>query len=144
MKRSTNLRTHSGQISLPGGKKDPTDTSLYHTAIRETFEEIGIKENQIELLGELTPLFIPISNFMVYPFVAFSKEELHFTPNPSEVELVIEIPITELLDENTITEDAWEEKGKLFRKPFFAISNQQIWGATAMILSEFRHLLLRN
>ncbi len=144
MKRSETLRTHSGQISLPGGKKDLKDGSFYETATRETFEELGIKKEHINYLGALTPLFIPISNFMVYPFVGYSKEILTFLPNPKEVEKVIEIPLAVLLDKEIITQKIWEENGKTFRKPFFAIFEEKVWGATAMILSEFRTLLLRD
>lgn len=144
MKRSSKLRTHSGQISLPGGKKDEGDTSYYHTAIRETFEELGIADNYITLLGELTPLYIPVSNFMVNPFVAYAKEPLVFVPNADEVEEVLEIPVSWLLDEKSITEESWENSGKFFRRPFFAIGKHKIWGATAMILSEFRELIFRE
>lgn len=144
MKRSAKLRTHSGQISLPGGKKDETDTSFYQTAVRETFEELGVKETDIEFLGELTPLIIPITNFVVYPFVAFSEKELIFQPNPAEVENVLEVPIAQLLDEKTVKEEVWEKKGKGYKRPYFDIENQKVWGATAMIISEFRQILLAD
>ncbi len=142
IKRSSQLRTHKGQISFPGGKKDPTDSSLYHTAVRETYEEIGVSENEIELVGALTPLFIPISNFMVYPYVAYAKKELLFDLNFMEVEAIFEIPIRKLLDESIITKESWEKKGKSYIRPFFDIEGQKVWGATAMIISEFRQLLL--
>lgn len=142
MKRSSKLRTHSGQISLPGGRKDKADSSYYHTAIRETHEELGVDEEYITLLGELTPLYIPISNFMVNPFVAYSEQPLIFRANDAEVEEVLEIPVNKLLDESCITEESWEKRGKSYRRPFFAVSEHKVWGATAMILSEFRQLLL--
>lgn len=142
MKRSNKLRTHSGQISLPGGRKDKSDTSYYHTATRETYEELGIAEEHIKLLGKLTPLYIPISNFMVHPFVAYSKSPLHFIANTAEVAAIIEIPVAQLLDNNTVTEESWEQRGKSYRRPFFAVGKHKVWGATAMILSEFRQLLL--
>ncbi len=144
MKRSPKLRTHSGQISLPGGKKEPTDPSFYDTAVRETNEELGVEKSEIEFLGELTPLFIPISNFMVYPYVAFAKKELVFQPNHKEVEAILEVPISRLLDERTITQESWEKKGKSYTRPFFAIEGQKVWGATAMIISEFRQLLISD
>lgn len=142
MKRSSKLRTHSGQVSLPGGRKDKADDSYYHTAIRETHEELGVDEEYIELLGKLTPLYIPISNFMVHPFVGYAQEDLHFVANAAEVEEVLEIPVNKLLDEKSITEDSWEKSGKSYRRPFFAVGEHKVWGATAMILSEFRQLLL--
>ncbi len=142
MKRSSKLRTHSGQISLPGGKKEPTDTSFYDTAVRETHEELGVEKSEMEFLGKLTPLFIPISNFMVYPYVAFAKKELFFQPNHKEVEAILEVPVSKLLDESTITKESWEKKGKFYIRPFFNIEGQKVWGATAMIISEFRQLLI--
>lgn len=142
MRRSSSLRTHSGQISLPGGSQDKTDTSYYHTAVRETYEELGIAEEDIILLGKLTPLHIPISNFMVHPFVAYADKSLQFVANDAEVDQVLEIPILKLLDEGCVTEDSWEKEGKSYRRPFFAVGEHKVWGATAMILSEFRQLLL--
>lgn len=142
MRRSSRLRTHSGQISLPGGSQDKTDMSYYHTATRETYEELGIGEKQIVLLGKLTPLHIPISNFMVHPFVAYADNPLEFVANDAEVEEVLEIPVFQLLDNKCVTEDAWEKEGKSYRRPFFAVGEHKVWGATAMILSEFRELLL--
>ncbi len=142
IKRSSKLRTHSGQIGFPGGQKDPTDTSYYDTATRETYEELGVHKDQITFLGKLTPLFIPISNFMVHPFVAYSTEELTFTLNPFEVEELLEIPLSEILNKNTITEESWLKNDKKYYRPFFDLKNHKVWGATAMILNEFRHLLL--
>lgn len=142
MKRSSKLRTHRGQIGLPGGKKDQQDTSYYHTALRETFEELGVVKGDIEALGKLTPLYIPISNFMVHPFVSYASYELEFIPNDAEVEEVLEIPVAMLLDNTYITEEVWEKKGRSYRRPFFAVGEHKVWGATAMILSEFRELIL--
>lgn len=144
MKRSSKLRTHSGQISFPGGQKDKLDDSFYHTALRETFEELGVEQKHIKLLGELTPLYIPISNFMVHPFVAYADSLIQFTPNSEEVEEVIEIPVSKLLDVESITKETWEERGKTYSRPFFDFFGHKVWGATAMILSEFRELLLSN
>ncbi|PVX52049.1 NUDIX domain-containing protein [Balneicella halophila] len=144
MKRSSKLRTHSGQIGLPGGKTEQSDTSYYHTAIRETYEELGISHNFITLLGKLTPLYIPISNFMVHPFIAYATETLHFVANDDEVDEILEIPLRHLLSEKSVTEDIWEKSGKEYRRPFFAVGEHKVWGATAMILSEFRELLFRK
>ncbi len=142
MKRSSKLRTHRGQISFPGGQKDKLDASYYHTALRETFEELGVDQKHIQLLGKLTPLYIPVSNFMVHPFIAYTDSLIQFTPNNEEVEEVIELPITKLLDSHSITKEVWEKKGKTFCRPFFDFYGYKVWGATAMILSEFRELLL--
>lgn len=142
MKRSSKLRTHRGQISFPGGQKDKLDDSFYHTALRETFEELGVEQKHIKLLGELTPLYIPISNFMVHPFVAYADSLIQFMPNNQEVEEVIELPVTKLLDSQCIKKEVWEKNGKTYCRPFFAFNGHKVWGATAMILSEFRELLL--
>lgn len=142
MKRSSKLRTHSGQISLPGGQKDKTDRCYYQTAIRETNEELGVTVEYIQALGKLTPLYIPISNFMVHPFVSYAERSLNFVANDAEVEQVLEIPISRLLDNECVTEESWEKRGKSYRRPFFAVGEHKVWGATAMILSEFRELLL--
>ncbi len=142
MKRSSKLRTHSGQISFPGGQKDKFDDSLYHTALRETFEELGVEQKNIKLLGKLTPLYIPISNFMVHPFVAYTDSSVQFTPNNAEVAEVIELSISKLLNPHCITKESWEKEGKIYYRPFFAFEEHKVWGATAMILNEFRELLL--
>ncbi len=142
MKRSSKLRTHKGQISFPGGQKDKLDDSYYHTALRETFEELGVEQKHIQLLGKLTPLYIPVSNFMVHPFIGYSNSYLPFTPNNEEVQEVIEVPISKLLDAKSVAKEVWEKDEKNYCRPFFDFYGHKVWGATAMILSEFKALLL--
>lgn len=142
MERGSWLRMHSGQISLPGGKMEETDASYYETALRETNEELGVSIKDIHYLGALTPLFIPVSNFMVHPFVAFAKTPLEFVANTSEVAKIIEISLEDLLRDNCRKEECWEEKGKSYLRPYYDISGTDIWGATAMILSELREFVL--
>lgn len=130
---------HSGQMSFPGGKRDNTDTDLTDTALRETFEEIGIAKHQIELIGRLSELYIPPSNFLVYPSVGFCKQLNGFTPHESEVEKVVEIPVDFFLDNKNVN---LRTEIKLFNDttvhvPAYIFGEHIIWGATAIMLSEF-------
>lgn len=144
MERGSWLRMHSGQISLPGGKMEKADASYYETALRETNEELGVKIEDIHYLGALTPLFIPVSNFMVHPFVAFAKTPLEFVANKSEVAKIIEVSLEDLLNDACRKEECWKEKGKLYVRPYYEISEVDVWGATAMILSELRSFITRE
>jgi 8-oxo-dGTP pyrophosphatase MutT (NUDIX family) len=137
MKRTEYPGAHSGQISFPGGKKDPLDYSLLATALRETQEEFGIPADKIDVLGKLTPLAIPISRFQVYPFVGFLKEQPVFTTDSSEVDFLIEVTISHLLNPST-QESEYQDNGKDNRLiPYYNINGYKIWGATAMMLAEF-------
>ncbi|MEI6455871.1 MAG: CoA pyrophosphatase [bacterium] len=133
---------HSGQISLPGGKYEDDDDSLIYTALREAKEEIGVNPNLVQVLGQLTPLYIPPSNFLVTPVVGYSVLRPAFIPEPSEVAKIIEIKIAELVDDRIVK----SKKIKLalgigLKVPCFYINENVIWGATAMILSEFKELI---
>jgi len=134
---------HRGQLSMPGGKLELTDTSHWACAIRETQEELGIDAYGIEYLGELTPLWIPISNFMVYPFVGKYPEEPKFNIQPDEVAGVIEMDLFSLLDEKCKKNGtiAMPSGFQLEDVPFFDIDGHKIWGATAMMLNEIVTLL---
>lgn len=133
---------HSGQISLPGGKVEETDLSLEHTALRETYEEIGIHRRSITTIGSLTPTYIPNSNFNVYPFIAYCAEEPTFKPDNYEVDEIIEAPLNKILDQNSVKHFEKQINGHHIRAPYFNINNHRIWGATAMIISELKQLLL--
>jgi len=142
MKRASYDGHHSGQISFPGGKFELTDKSLEETAIRETYEEIGIDINKIQVIGKLTELHIPISGFLVHPFVAWSESTLNFTVDKNEVEYLIFITLNELLN-MPVSETSCEYKNTMVRVPFYNIQNEMVWGATSMILSEFIEVLQR-
>jgi 8-oxo-dGTP pyrophosphatase MutT (NUDIX family) len=133
---------HSGQISLPGGKMEPFDIDLRQTALRETYEEIGVNSNEIEIIGELSSLFIPNSNFNVSPFVGYIKHTPFFTPDPIEVESIIEAPLQQFLSDNYIDYFERHINQHQVKAPYFNISNHQIWGATAMIISELKQIIL--
>lgn len=131
---------HSNQISFPGGKSETGDKSILETAIRESEEEIGVTGKKIRLCGTLSPLYIPVSNILVNPVVGFSFSEPTFTPDSNEVSLIIEAGLDELMDPSTICQKNMEILGQDILVPFYDIRGFHIWGATAMIISEFLEL----
>ncbi len=132
---------HRGQISLPGGTRHAGEP-LEATAIRETTEELGIPLGGARLLGSLTPLYIPPSNFCIYPTVAFLAEAPDsFRPQPDEVAEVIEAPLDALLDPSAVTRETWVFEGRTMLVPYFAVGENKVWGATAMVLAELARLL---
>ena len=132
---------HSGQISLPGGKFEDGDDSLVNTALREAQEEIGIDPVLIRIIGQLTELYIPPSNFMVTPVVGYQTSQPEFTADPKEVARIIEINADDLLDIQNIRRKKIKLKlGFTLMVPAYFIDGNIIWGATAMILSEFSEL----
>ena len=136
---------HSRQIGLPGGQKDKQDKDLIATAIRETFEEIGAKVNHINVLGALTEIYIPPSNFLVKPVVALYEPFNDFVPDKAEVSKILTSSLNELINLKI-------EKRKVFIRhqknqtsvSCFIIEEEIVWGATAMILSELRMLIIEN
>lgn len=129
---------HSGQISFPGGKMEMEDPDKIHTALREANEEMGIIPEQVELLGVLSELYIPPSNYLVLPVVGWVKERPQFIPDPVEVAQIIEAPLDLLLDNKAIQHTYQNlASGMRVKIPYFNVEEQVVWGATAMILSEF-------
>jgi len=131
---------HSGQISFPGGKKEVFDVNLEETALRETQEEIGIPSESITIVKKLTPIFIPISNFQVQPFLAITKEIPQFKIDPVEVQKLIELPLDAILNNELVT-ISHTYFGKTYQMKAFQVNKLKIWGATAMILAEVVALL---
>jgi len=130
---------HGGQISFPGGSFDPQDTSLLHTALREAHEEMGIAPSEVEVLGALTDLYIPVSNFHVFPFVACIRQTPVFVPQMEEVRTVLTAPFSFFADEESvqITELVLAGGGFVLKDvPCYLLDGHVIWGATAMIMSE--------
>ena len=133
---------HSGQVSLPGGKKDDSDANVIETALRETQEEVGIQSDGIEVIGRLTDLYIPPSNFKVTPTLAYATEPPIFQVDAFEVKELIEAPLSVLKDENSIKSKRMEfGNGYASEMPYFDVKGHVVWGATAMILSELVALL---
>ena len=143
IKRTTGNTNHSGQISLPGGKYEESDANRTITAVRETNEELGVECEKIKILGFLTELYIPVSNFMVLPVLGYCEKRPDFTLSEFEVEEIIEMPVDQLLDEKNTSEFTMEKNGFEIHAPYFKAKEHKIWGATAMILSELREVLLR-
>ena len=139
-KRSNELEHHKGQISLPGGTQEENE-ELTHTALRETQEEIGINKTSISIIGSMTPLFVPVTGFMIHPFIGYSSNKLEPTPAPSEVEAKFSVNISDLLNETNQTIEKRNIRGYDVEVPYFKLNNYEVWGATSMILSEFRDLI---
>ncbi len=133
---------HSGQISFPGGKSEKNDENLLATAIRETKEEIGIELSYSSFVTELSPLYIPPSNYMVSPFLFYVKEKIDEKLS-HEVKQLIHFPITELLSSGFIkhTDIALSNEKIISNAPYIAYENKIIWGATAAMLNELKYVL---
>lgn len=133
---------HSGQLALPGGRSEEADEDLIHTAIRETYEEVGVKVLREQVIGPLTPIYIPPSRFLVHPFVAFLNERPEFIPDEREVESLLEVNLSLFMDEEvkqrrriTVGENMFLEA------PCYVIGDKILWGATAMVFSEMESIL---
>ena len=131
---------HSGQISFPGGQYEFEDKTLNITAVREAEEEIGVNSKDVEVLGKLTDLFIPVSNFIVTPYVGVIYKKPIFNVNPSEVDKIFEVEISELISPKILNEKI-QINGSEIIAPYYIFNKVKIWGATAMVLSEFSDLL---
>ncbi|MFK8044178.1 MAG: CoA pyrophosphatase [Crocinitomicaceae bacterium] len=140
MERTEDGSPHSGQISFPGGKKEQFDNNLSDTALRETYEEIGISRKKITLLGPLTSLYIPVSNFKVNPFIGYTENFDALTLSQKEVKSVFKISVHDLLQpDNMVKKDIPNHLGQILKNiPCFYINGRIIWGATALILNEVK------
>jgi len=142
-RRTGQVAHHQDQISFPGGQMDEQESAV-ETALREATEEIGLKPDEVQVLGELTPLYIPPSNYCIYPVVAAAAGRPQFELSPHEVAEVIEIPIRHLLDPESIKRERWNLRGTEATVPFYFFQGHKIWGATAMVLAELLDLLLAS
>ncbi len=134
--RTAALRTHSGEVSIPGGGYDDTDGELSQTALREAWEELGITPDGVTLWATLTPVWIPVSNFQITPFVGWSEQRPTFASAPAEVAELIEVPLQLLLETDTMRSEIRERRGNLMYIPYFAVGEHKVWGATALVLAE--------
>ncbi len=144
IKRTAGNNSHSGQISLPGGKFEDIDSDLIDTAIRETNEELGVNCKKNHILGCLTELYIPVSNFMVLPVLGYCEQRPHFNPNAFEVDELIEVSIREIFAPENLSQFSFTQNSFTIHAPYFRAKKHKIWGATAMILSELRALLSKS
>ncbi|MFN8635960.1 MAG: CoA pyrophosphatase [Chloroflexota bacterium] len=140
-RRTTALRRHSGQISLPGGRYDLEDGSLLRTALRETDEELGVDPSVLTLWGRLELEHIVATHYALAPFVAYTPHRPAFRPAPAEVAEVIDLPLAHLLDPTALEEEVWEFQGTPRRVSFYRYGEHKIWGATARILHQIEVLL---
>ncbi len=143
IKRTEYNGVHSGQVSLPGGKREQQDNDILQTAYRETEEEIGISSDAITYIGTLTTLYIPNSNFNVIPHLGVLNSTPTFNRNPREVEEIINLPFSTLLDKSKIKHFEREINNININAPYYCCDKHIIWGATAMILSEFAEAIKR-
>jgi 8-oxo-dGTP pyrophosphatase MutT (NUDIX family) len=127
---------HGGQMAFPGGRAEKEDENLIRTALREAQEEIGVRVSDVKVLGELTKLFIPPSNFYVQPVVGYMTRKPDFYPDPREVDKVIEISLGDLKNPNIIGRKILNVRGLEIDTPFYDILETTVWGATAMMISE--------
>jgi len=142
--RGSQLRHHTGQVSLPGGRIDPGE-SVEEAALREAHEEIGVNPADVELLGRLTPLAIDVSGHLLHPVVGRMSERPRFQVADREVERLIEVPVASLLRPDNVK---WERRQRsrppheIMDAPYFEVEGAHVWGATAMVLAEFLALLV--
>lgn len=143
MKRPEYNGAHSGQVSFPGGKMEESDADLEHTARREAEEETGISGNAVNVIGQLTEIFIPPSGFLVSPYVGWLPSTPTFTPDQREVAQLIETPVETLLDESIVQQKKIHIKSHnvYLDTPYFDIQGHVVWGATCMLLSELKEIL---
>lgn len=140
--RSRDLSKHKGEISFPGGSRDPGDHSLEETALREAREEIDLDPAGVELLGPLPPVFAAVSNFVITPFVGWLGEGVPtLAPNPAEVAEVIYAPLTALAEPAIYHSELWQRFGTAHLIHFYDFGAYRIWGATARMLYSLFELL---
>ncbi len=133
-RRSTGLRRHAGEISFPGGRRDPADAQLEDTARREAEEEIGLARERVSLLGELAPVSTFVTNYLIHPFVGLVPAGLAWRVSVEEVDAVLELSVRELQAGRTRTR--MERRGISFETDAYVVAEHLIWGATARILDE--------
>jgi len=144
IQRPTYDGVHSGQVAFPGGRKEEQDKDIIATALREAHEEIGIDMRLTQVLGRLTDLYVPPSNFLISPVVGYSFQRPRFVLDKNEVEAIIEPQITELTDEKaTGVKSISIRQGVSIKAPYYNIQGRTVWGATAMIISELNEVIRR-
>lgn len=140
--RKTYQGVHSNQVGFPGGRVELYDRNMKETALRETEEEVGIPREEIEVLKKLTKLYIPPSNFWVYPYIGIMTKTPNLVPQEEEVERILEVELQEFLNHKSlIDQELSTSYAERIVVPAFSLKGHVVWGATAMILSEVKDLL---
>lgn len=142
MLRKTYKGVHSNQIGFPGGKVEKEDKNLLATALRETYEEVGVPQQNVEVMAELSSIYIPPSNFEVQPYIGLYPNPTPFVIQESEVERLVEVSLLDFMDDGKIsTQNLTTSYAKNIDVPAFKLNGYVVWGATAMIMSELKELL---
>lgn len=143
--RKTYKGVHSNQVGFPGGKEEKEDRNLAHTALRETEEEIGVPQKVITIVRELTNIYIPPSNFWVQSYIGYTEQTPQFIAQESEVAALIEVPLSEFLSKDALTSQLISTSYMDdLEVPAYRLQGHIVWGATAMMLSEVRSLLMNS
>ena len=140
--RQTYDGVHSAQVSFPGGRLEKNDVSLISTALREAEEEVNINSDQVKVLGALSELYIPPSNYLVLPVIGYIENRPDFKPDLTEVAEIIEADLSFLFDDQLLKTKILDIKGFNIEAPYFDVQGHVVWGATAMILSELKEVIL--
>ncbi len=135
IRRPMHEKNHPGQIALPGGAREENET-LENTALREAFEEVGIIPDEVEILGRMTPLPVPVSKYLISPFVGITEHEPKWNINKQEVDELIILKFKDLINADNGYYEDWNLNESVLRVPIFKIIKKEIWGATAAVLSE--------
>ncbi|MDG3581669.1 NUDIX hydrolase [Galbibacter pacificus] len=139
--RKTYNGVHSNQVGFPGGKVELSDKNIEETALRETWEEVGVSPKKIELVKQMSSVYIPPSNFLVQPFIGVSTNNLVFTKQDDEVEEIIEVLFTDFMDDTVVFEESLTTSyATNIEVPAFKLNDYTVWGATAMMLSEVKEM----
>ncbi len=143
MERNTYNGVHSAQVSFPGGRRENSDANFKETALREANEELNINPDEVEILGELSTMYIPPSNFLVYPFVGIATQKQSIIPDPIEVNKVITANLDDLMGENAVRKSPVKMSGfdQMIQVQHYTLDGHIVWGATGMILAELAYLL---
>ena len=143
IRRSFYVGIHAGQIAFPGGRYEDADLNIHTTALREVEEEIGISPDKIEVLGQMTDIYVPPSNFLISVFVGYLWAQPEYKPDSREVAEIIEVDIDDLLAEEAIQEKIFnvQSEGTSVKALYYNAPNAEIWGASAMVTAEFLDVL---
>ena len=139
IRRPMHEKNHPGQIALPGGAREKKET-LANTSLREAFEEVGIIPENVEIIGKMTPLPVPVSKYLISPFIGETKQEPKWNINKQEVDELIILKFRDLIESDKGYYEDWKLNGNMLRVPIFKVMNKDIWGATAAVLSELLDL----
>jgi len=139
-KRSENVEHHKGQISLPGGMVEKNE-SLKNAAIRETYEEIGVDKSKMNIIGHLTSFYVPVSNFEIFPYIGWTDTKPKTMIHDNEVESIFSVSINDLILEKNCKLKEAIFSNQPVTIPYFELNGEMVWGATSMILAEFKHIL---